>query len=146
MEAPRWFSAERLLDLLARQVRCYERLQQLGERQRGLICGDQPEALLNVLRERQAQVAELGQLNEALAPFRRDWSGTYRLLDPDQQQRANELLGRMNGMLRVILDSDDSDGQLLAARKQAVGQEIAGMRDRRTAQAAYARQAGTRRS
>lgn len=133
-----------LLRLLTEQRDCYRRLRELGERQRALIAGDQPELLLGILQERRALVGSLARLNEQLAPFRRDWEGTYARLSEPARLQASTLLNEINGLLRVILKSDQEDSALLSARKQGVARELGELAGGRTVNAAYAAQAGGR--
>lgn len=133
-----------LIDLLTRQRDYYLRLRELSEQQRTLISSDRPEQLLNILRERQTLVGALARLNEHLAPFRRNWEGTYNGLPDDQRARANGLLQEINGLLRIILRTDQEDSALLSARKQTVGQAIGAVSNGQTANAAYTQRAAAR--
>ena len=131
--------SERLIALLQQQRELYQRLRELSEQQRTLITGDKPEMLLNILRERQSLVAALARLNEQLAPYRRNWESLYGDLPRNQRDQANALLQEINGLLRVILRTDQEDSALLSARKQAVGQQIGLLSGGRSVNAAYAR-------
>ncbi len=131
---------ERLLQLLREQRELYRRLRQLAEQQRGLISRDRPEALLNILRERQTLVASLARLNEQLAPFRRRWDGLYEGWPEEQRRQASALLQEINGLLRVILQTDQEDSALLSVRKQALGQRMQDISGGQAANSAYARQ------
>jgi flagellar biosynthesis/type III secretory pathway chaperone len=133
---------KRLITLLSEQRELYQRLRDLSERQRSLISSDRPEQLLSILRERQTLVAALAKLNEQLAPFRRNWDILYQGLPADLRVSANKLLQDINGLLRVILKTDQEDSALLAARKQSVGQRLREVGGGQTANTAYARQSG----
>jgi len=135
---------KRLIALLSEQRDLYHRLRELSEQQRSLISGDRPEQLLNLLRERQTLVGALARLNDQLAPFRRQWEGLYRGLPDELRDQANNLLQEINGLLRVILKTDQEDSALLSARKQSVGQAVAKLAGGQSANAAYARQAAER--
>lgn len=132
----------RLIALLVEQRELYQRLRDLSERQRSLISSDHPEQLLSILRDRQTLVAALAKLNQQLAPFRRNWDVLYQGLPADLRSEANKLLQDINGLLRVILKTDQEDTALLAARKQSVGQGLREVDGGQTANTAYARQAG----
>jgi hypothetical protein len=132
--------AEQLIDLLRQQRDLYTRLGELAEQQRTLIASDRPESLLNVLRERQALVGKLAQLNMKLAPYRRDWHETYSELDDDSRQQAGALLDEINGMLQTILKSDREDSALLSTRKQMIAGELKEVSGGQKANAAYAQQ------
>jgi hypothetical protein len=133
-----------LITLLERQRGLYLNLRELSDKQRSMIAGDRPELLLQILRERQDLVGSLVRLNEQLAPFRRHWDATYAALPDDRRQQASTLLHEINGLLRVILRTDQEDGALLAARKQAVAADLAATTGGRVANAAYARHAAGR--
>lgn len=129
-----------LIDLLTQQRDLYRKLHELSDRQRALISGDRPEMLLTILRDRQDLVASLARLNDALAPYRRNWDEMYAALPDARRGAASALLQEINGLLRVILRTDQEDTALLSARKQSVAGELAGLAGGRTANAAYARQ------
>lgn len=133
---------QQLLSLLAQQRDLYVKLRELSDRQRTMISSDRPELLLGILRERQDLVAALARLNDQLAPFRRNWDGLYAALPDDHRARASTLLQEINGLLRVILRTDQEDGELLSARKQALAAEMTGVSDGQAANAAYARHGG----
>lgn len=136
---------DRLLALLREQRDLYLKLKELSERQRTMIAGDRPEQLLNILRDRQNLVSALTRVNEKLSPFRRDWQNVYEQLPEASRNSAQELLDEINGMLQVILRTDQEDQALLSARKQAVARSLGNASDGRAANAAYARQAGVSR-
>jgi hypothetical protein len=132
--------AARLLELLTQQRDLYRSLRDLSEQQRALIAGDRPEMLLNILRERQDLVTRLARLNEDLGPYRRNWDAFHASLPEAHRNQASALLHEINALLRTILRTDQEDGALLSARKQAVQAQIGGVADGRAANAAYAAQ------
>ncbi len=133
--------AERLTALLSQQRDLYRALRELSTRQRGLIAGDRPELLLNILRDRQTLVASLARLNEELAPFRRNWDERYAALPAGPRGTISGLLDEINQLLRGILKSDEEDSQLLSTRKHATAREIQSLSGSRSANSAYARSA-----
>ena len=135
-------TSDGLIELLREQRDLYLRLQELSERQRKLISGDRPELLLNVLRDRQSLVTALAAVNEKLSPYRRNWQSVYEALPTVTRHTASELLEEINGMVQVILRTDQEDQALLSARKQAVARSLNDVSGGRTANAAYARQTG----
>ncbi len=136
----------RLIQLLTKQRDFYHRLRELSQQQRTLISGDRPEMLLAILRERQELVTALAQLNNELAPYRRNWDAMYAALPELTRTEASQILQEINSLLRVILRSDQEDSALLSARKQAVADGLAGIAGARVANAAYAQQHGMRAS
>lgn len=113
-----------LLALLERQHALYAQLRELSGRQRGLIGGERPERLVEILQARQALVLALARLNEELAPYRRDWDMHYQALSPADRARAGGLLESIQALLQGILKSDQEDCALLAARKQVVANDL----------------------
>lgn len=136
-------NTEQLLALLEQQRGLYSRLQDLSMRQRGLISGERPELLLELLRERQTLVLSLAQLNQALSPFRQDWDERFGSLPDGVRQRAAGLLESINVMLEKILASDQEDGALLAARKRVVAQNLNQLVGTTAAHSAYSRKVGS---
>jgi hypothetical protein len=130
---------QQLVKLLGEQRDLYLRLRDLSEQQRALIASDHPEQLLNLLRERQTLVGALARLNDQLAPFRKNWEGMYAGLPDDLRDQANNLLLEINGLLRVILRSDQEDSAMLNARKETVGQRIRDLTGGQAANNAYGR-------
>ncbi len=134
-----WFSPTHLVRLLTEQRDVYNQLESLSHRQRTMISGDRPEALLNILSERQKLVQQLAQLNNQLAPFRRDWDALFDQLPDPVRAQVGELLDQINAMLRSILRSDQEDSALLSARKQSVAQSLERFSGGAAAHNAYSR-------
>lgn len=133
-------NTDEMMRLLTEQRDLYRRLRELSAQQRTLITGDRPDTLLNLLRERQTLVAALAQLNQRLAPYRRNWETLHRALPDEQRTQATALLGEINTLLQCILQTDQEDSALLSVRKQSVGQQLGTLADGRAAHAAYGRQ------
>lgn len=129
---------EQLISLLSEQRELYQRLKDLSDRQRALISGDQPEALLGILNERQELVRGLTTLNSTLAPHRRQWESSFEQFAEPVRTRVRELLAAIDGLLSGIMKTDQQDGALLSARKQAVANELSGLSGGRAANAGYA--------
>lgn len=129
---------KRLIELLSQQRTLYLRLQDLSEQQRTLIAEQKPEQLLNILRDRQALVAESAKINTELAPFRKNWKQVYDALPTQLRDSAAALLNDINGMLRLILKEDQQDSALLSARKQAVAKDMRGVASAQSVNRAYA--------
>lgn len=134
------FDPDRLITLLTQQRDLYRDLRTLSEKQRQMISGDRPEKLLTILKNRQDLVTSLARLNEELGPYRRNWDAIYSALPEDQRTVASAMMHEISGLLRTILQTDQEDGALLAARKQAVGTELGQVGSSRAANAAYGRQ------
>jgi FlgN protein len=130
-------SPQQLVELLMAQRELYRRLTDLSARQRGLITGDHPEQLLNILSDRQKIILALSRLNEQLSPYRRNWEAHHAALPEATRQQVSALLDEINGTLQAIIAADREDGALLSARKQAVARTLDDVRGGRTANRAY---------
>lgn len=131
-------NGDELLALLTEQCALYAQLGQLAQGQRSLITGDRPEQLLGVLGERQRLIDRLEALGARMRPYQRDWRAVRGSLDESRGRRVDELVARANGLLSGILQADEADAELLAARKSEAGQGVGQVKAVRQARAAYA--------
>ena len=126
-----------LLELLRRQRALYRELSSLAARQRHLISGDQPEALLDLLARRQQIVEQLqavhAELSRAGGPAG-GWSEQAR-------DQAEALLAESRALAQQILERDREDGELLAVRKASLAASLTQIRGGQAANRAYARAA-----
>lgn len=132
--------AERLIRLLSEQHELYRGLEALSQRQRSSITSERPEALLDVLTQRQRIILALGRVNEQLGPYRERWAEAYAQLSEKERQRVAALLDEINSTLRTILRADHEDGAMLAVRRQALSRELGRTAEGQAANSAYARQ------
>jgi len=127
-----------LLELLRRQRTLYRELSALAARQRNLISGDQPQALLDLLARRQQIVEQLQQVHarlcESPAPPPDRWSD-------DARREAADLLADTRTLAEQILQRDQQDGELLAVRKASLAASLSQIRGGQAANRAYARAA-----
>jgi hypothetical protein len=128
----------RLVELLEEQRECYRLVKHLAERQRRLITDQDPEALLDVLGERQRLVDRLRELNKALQPFRQEWANTYTQMRSDRRQHVQEVLDDINTLLGSIMVTDAEDSRLLAASREGIRGQIKSTVSGRVANSAYA--------
>jgi len=128
------------LRLLGRQRDLYRALHTLAQRQRHLIAGDHPEALLDILQQRHRLVRALARLNARLTPVRDDWANATANWPEAARRLAENLLAETREIMHDVLASDEQDSQLLAARQQALSQQVRAIPDARAANRAYARQ------
>lgn len=133
---------EDVVALLIEQRDLCRRLAGLAETQRALITGNEPERLLDVLASRQEILDRLTEVGRRLQPFQQNWRGVRAQLTGRDGQLADALVAEVNGLLQTILQKDEADGQLLSARKQATGDQVAEVSRGRAVGAAYAAAAG----
>lgn len=116
--------AQQLLKLLREQRDVFGQLGRLAKQQQTLVIDDDPEALLNLLAERQRLVDRLARLSQQMAPYRQRWPEIAPTLPGEDRQQAEEMLAEINGMLGSILASDKRDSRLLASRKSLMADEL----------------------
>jgi hypothetical protein len=135
---PAQTETEDVIRLLSAQRDLYALLGRLADRQRGLITGNEPEQLLKVIAERQRVLAALGKVTERLRPYQQRWQELRGRMSGEQLAAADALVKDMQRELAAIIAKDEADVQLLAARKEAASQSIAGLKRGRDAGVAYA--------
>lgn len=131
-----------VMGLLGKQLELYRRLEQLADEQRRLIEIDDARPLLRLLSQRQKLTASLTQLGADLAPYRKRWDEIRSALVPAKRQVLDDMLDESRVRLRKILDKDDADGRLLAARKARIAQSMGTLETARRTLDAYGGTAG----
>ena len=129
--------AEALISLLRRQVGTYTRLEQLSDRQRGLIAAEDQQRLLALLAERQKLVDELSVLNQGLIPLQKYWRANRETVTPSLRAEADQLVGRAGEILQRILGADEQDARILSARKAQTAKQVTALAQGRQAFEAY---------
>ena len=117
-------AAGEVLPLLREQAGLYARLETLANRQRSLVTGDEVGPLLMLLADRQKLSESLVQIGHRLAPIRRDWSACRERLEPSQRVEAERLIGEARDRLRRIMQMDEQDARVLAARKETAAKTL----------------------
>lgn len=133
-------NATQLLTLLTAQRDEYVRLRKLADRQRLLVVGEDAEALLAALADRQRSVEALAAVNERLAPYRREWTRVFAALDDASRRTAKTLLEESSELLSSVMSSDREDAELIGARRSAVSHVLSRSETTGRATAAYAAQ------
>jgi hypothetical protein len=133
--------AQQMIELLSQQRALYERLTKLSQSQRSLITGDRTEQLLSVLAERQRLVEAIQQLAERMRPLQSAWPKLCGDVEAGQVEHVDRLLADIRRLLGGLLEQDQNDADLLAARKQTTAAAVAECRKGRRVDAAYAAQA-----
>jgi len=130
-------STDELIGLLAEQRELYTQLGRLVENQRAWITGDEPERLLAALGERQCCIDRLESSASRLRAYQENWEDVRRGLTAAELERVGRLVGEVNALIAGILQRDEADAQLLAARKGSTSQALGALRTARQAGAAY---------
>jgi len=118
---------QQVLELLQQQLALYGRLRELAGEQRRSAAGGDASGLLSVLSARQAIVDRLTALEARLGPLRRDWPDIHRGLAPSLRQRADQMVGEVDRLLREIIESDRQDGDMLTARRVRTERALAAL-------------------
>lgn len=114
----------KLIQLLSQQRLLYRQLQELAQKQSGLVDGKDPEMLLRVLASRQRLITKLSVIDKELKPIRADWQEIAASLPPEQRQEAQELVASVQQILGDILARDEKDSKTLYEQKNIVASEI----------------------
>ena|GEM_PF-1764242 len=128
---------------LGKQLGLYRRLEQLTEAQRRLVEIDDARPLLRLLSERQKLTAALTELGAKLTPYRDRWDDIRDVLTPAECRVLDRMLGEAGERLKRILDKDEADGRLLAARKTRMVQSMGELDTARRTLDAYGGTAGS---
>lgn len=129
--------AEAVVSLLRRQVGLYERLEQFADRQRSFVSREDTQSLLSLLADRQRISTELTEISGRLEPVRRDWSTFKHRMDANARAEAEALWSESKARLKRVLDRDEEDARVLAARKELVGRSLQSARSSADALGAY---------
>lgn len=112
------------LVLLRRQAGLFTKLVQLAEKQRRLVSQADTGPLMALLAERQRLTVGLTEISNELAPTRRDWVSTRDALTPAERVEADGLVTQVRERMRELIEGDERDAKVLAARKGAVAREL----------------------
>lgn len=141
-------SADTIISALGQQVECYRRLAKLADLQHQHVQQCRTEELLTVLRQRQAVLDQLAELEQTVASARKRWPAFVDELDPARRQSAEMLMDEIRRLLEQITTADRNDTMVLQQRKHNLGRQIgaaaaARQVNRKYAAAAYARRGTT---
>jgi hypothetical protein len=117
-------TSDNMLDALEEQVSCYQRLAKLARIQHEHIQQSQTDALLDVLKSRQAVLDEIGRLERTVAPIKQSWIEFARTLEEPNRGRAEALVTEARELLREITERDRNDVLVLQQRTLNLGKQI----------------------
>ncbi len=110
---------------LEEQVGCYRKLARLAEAQREHVQRSNMEGrLLEVLKNRQEILDQLGKLEGIIKPAKARWAEFVAELDGETRARAEEMVTEARQLLEQIMASDRTDALALQQRKLNVGRQI----------------------
>ena len=115
---------EAVIDALEEQVGCYQRLAKLAHIQHEHIQQSQTDALLEVLKSRQAVLDEIERLERTVGPVKQTWANFVGELQGPSRGRAEALLAEARALLKEITDCDRNDVLVLQQRALNLGKQI----------------------
>jgi hypothetical protein len=129
-------------ELLTRLVRtrlaCLVQLRDMGRRQLALIERADITGLLDVLVVKQRPLAELQQIERALAPFRAERPDERRWPTPADRAACAQLLRECDALLGEILAQEQRCEATLAQRRDEAARRLHGLHAAGQAHGAYA--------
>lgn len=114
-------TSEEVLGLLDKQVTLYGELEMLADKQSQLLGEDDATPLLKVLACRQRLTVALQDLAQRMAPFRAEWQRVKEAMNARQREAAESMVLQVNERLRRLIERDERDVRMLAARRRTVG-------------------------
>ncbi len=129
--------AERVAEILDRQIELFERLEALSADQRRLIDSRDTEALLALLSRRSNLVQRLDSVGKEFAPFRARWSEVLRTLAEAQRQSIENRLSQLEAVAERVAKRDEEDRLALAGERDDAARELASIKQGSAAVAAY---------
>jgi hypothetical protein len=128
---------QRVLSLLQAQATLYAELEACAIRQRALIEQDDVKPLLTLLGDRRRITDTLTEVSEKLRPVRKQWDEFRASLTPGERDQVERLLGEVEERVRRLMDQDETDTRLLAAKKQFTARALGAVHAKSQAISAY---------
>src|SRR6478609_9748036 len=113
-----------VLEALAKQVGCYQRLAKLAEIQHQHVQREQVEGLIEVLQMRAGVLSEVGALEAIVGPAKKRWAAFLTELPSERRASAEEMLAETRRLLERITLADKDDVLVLQQRKLSIGRQI----------------------
>src|SRR5262245_20593700 len=115
----------------------YKRLLALTRNQSEVLrAGVSPE-LLALVKAKEGEIARLDELEKTLGPARRSWMGLRDLAAPEVKGEVQAVVGRVQAVLRSLLDLEAEEGRCLAARRDETLAQIQRLDAERKMRGAY---------
>lgn len=129
----------RLQRLLSDQLALTARIDEIDARKTGALADEDMQAYLGLLNERQPVIDRLTELNEDLKPFAERFTLLAASLKQEQRQAIFAQAGRLDAALSQIARRDSAEADELAARRDRIARDLAGMNTGSAALGAYGR-------
>ncbi len=116
--------SETLFKVFHNQAEALGRMKQLVHRQRHAVVQDNPEALLNLLKQRQVVVEALVGMGGEIKRVREQWEHERDSLSPQDRAQAACLIKEMAKSFEEIMEADAQDVRMLVAKKQLISNAL----------------------
>lgn len=126
-----------VLELFRAQAELYGRLEACAERQRPLIVEDDATRLMAVIADRRRLTEQLTAIGQRLAPVRAAWTEWCARFSPAERVEADRLVAEAERTLRGLMEADDHDCRLLAAKKETAARALRATQSGSQAMSAY---------
>ncbi len=113
-----------LFTLFRDQAEVLQRMKRLVQRQRQAVVQDDPEALLSLLKQRQAVMEVLSEMGGQIKRVRAHWESQRASLSPHDRAQASRHFDEIAKSFEDILAADAQDVRMLAAKKQLIGNTL----------------------
>ncbi len=123
---------------LERAEEIYRRLIGLTQNQSEIIRHGVSPRLLELAEAKESELARLTELEELLGPARTGWVGIRERISGDLRGRVQEVVRRVETVLRELLVLEEEEGKSLAARRDETVAQIRRLDSARKVRGAYA--------
>lgn len=129
--------ANRVEEILGRQIELFESLEEMSRGQRELIDARSTEALLALLSRRSNVIHRLDRVGSEFAPFKARWSEVMQKVTGDDKSRINDRLAQLEAVAERVAKRDEADRAVLAGARDEAAKELASVKQGSAAVAAY---------
>lgn len=113
-----------LLELFGREQACYTSLLDLSRRQKQIIETGDVDDLLQVLGQKQKVLSRVGEVENLLLPYKRNWPAIRSSLDSNDRQVLDLALATVEELLAELIALEKESEQLLIKRRDVVETEL----------------------
>jgi len=115
----------------------YRRLTELTRNQSETLQAGVSPALLDLVKAKQEELARLTSLEQTLGPARRSWIGLRDRAPLEVRGEVQAAVGRVETVLRNLLDLEEEEARSLAARREETMAQIRRLDAARKMRGAY---------
>lgn len=113
-----------LLELFGREQACYTSLLDLSRRQKGVIEHGAVDDLLQILGQKQKVLSRVGEIENQLLPYKRNWTAVRSGLDENDRQVLDLALSTVEELLAELIALEKESEALLVKRRDLVEIEL----------------------